>query len=233
MKTISIPTNDRPHYLQRILDSIRAQPEAAEYTLVFSCEPGCPEVHAMVGRISWAPTFVSFNSVRRGPDLNPFLAVATAMAIGSEFNVYQEEDFMQAPDALKLANAFAASKSQDQNSILVFRRAIEAPERPDIVGCSGRGDGLMGSGFCIRPEMFPLLQRCWFQPDPITGHNGWDWSLGGFAEFLRWRVWRPMVNRTQHIGVEGTNANPSNYHNPPLSGPAFTGRVEDFTFIES
>jgi hypothetical protein len=233
MKTISIPVYNRPHYLRRMLESIKVQPEVKDYTLVFSLDPGCAEVMQMVRHVDWAPFILSANAVRRGQRLNTFLAIDTAFNVGSEFNVYAEDDYVFSPDALALADAFQSSEHSKKDLMLAFRRANQDLSASDTVRKTGSGDGLMGAGFCCRPHAFPVLSKWWLHYDSsFMWTNCWDVSIGCMIVKEGLTVWRPMVNRSQHIGQTGENTRPGTFDNPGLNGPCFSGRVDNFIFEE-
>jgi hypothetical protein len=155
----------------------------------------------------------------------------TAFRLGSEFNVYAEEDFEFSPDALALAEAFRTSAHSTTDLMLAFRRVSEDTSRPEFVRTSGLGDGLMGAGFCCRSWAHPILSNWWLHYDPsFMWADGWDVSIGTMVEKMGYKVWRPMVNRSQHIGEVGHNTQACNFNNPGLSSPCFKGRVDRFVF---
>lgn len=227
-KTISIPSSGRFDYLTSTLESLRVQPEIEGFELVFSLEPELPKVASYIHEITWAKTFIATNPIRRGLRINSFLALDTAIRLGSDWNLYTDDDMVFSPDALRLANAFIDRNRQDE--WLVMRRHKEDVSVPHVVRSTGAHDGLLGQGFCFHKSRSQELERWWFHSRTPWEEFGWDYAIHAMILDSYQRMWRPMVNRSQHIGICGFHTSAANYDNPGLSSPCYTGRVGEFVF---
>lgn len=222
MKTISIPTNDRLNLLECCLESIRAAIGVDEWTLVFNCEPNQP-VCDYVSRISWAPVYFNRNPVQMGCWVNTFLAANFAMSLGSDFNLYLEDDIIISRDALALTNQFWKTPYH----VLCLRRPEKViTKEPDRV--SAFKGGLLGDGFAWRKELWPVIRSLWFGRSH-QGFSMWDWSLEDGMKAANISQCRPCMNRSQNIGISGTHQRgyDPNRHSPCYGGPP----VANFRFV--
>ena len=104
MKTLTLTVNNRPGYLRQLLDSLRRNNVDGYDLLYCAVEPGCPEVLDVCKAIDFIPTHVHLNAERLGVRENPYQALRAVFDMGSDFNVYLEDDLLVSPDALDLAN---------------------------------------------------------------------------------------------------------------------------------
>lgn len=229
MKTISIPTNNRPELLQQCLEAILKCPENDDWTPVFSCEPH-PETISVVERYSkrWKDARIWYNPVQMGIHTNTFLAPAFAMALYPEFNLYLEDDIVVAADALALCEQFRVSGLP---GMVAFRRWHKTEDAGRPLDVQPNGHGLLGDGFAWHARDWPLIRRFWFYyQDGIPG-DMWDWSVSwAMDNVLRTPQWRPLVPRSQNIGIIGQNqrAYDENRHSPCYGGTP----VERFNFVQ-
>lgn len=219
MKTISIPVNNRPEHLKRVLDSIAAAEGHEEWLVVFSCEPGTA-----------IPTFksslISVNMFKRGCWVNTFLAADLAMTFGSTLNLYLEDDYLLAPDALTLVSQWNVS---GKIGVLCLRRAQDRQDVNRPADVSAERSGLFGCGFAWRGPVWACVREAWFGRDFENKYRMWDHSI---AEGLRdVPQWRPMVNRSFGIGLNGTHSKNAG-KDLNLFGPAYDGPpVKEFHFV--
>lgn len=220
MQTISIPTNDRLPLLQKCLESLRAADGIDRWMIVFSCEPHY-EVCDYVARLGWPRSYFSRNPVQMGCWENTFRAAQFAMALGSTLNLYLEDDIVVSKDTLTLAEQFSHSPYE----VLGLRRP-EATVRPSAERVEGFNGGLFGDGFAWRKEMWPVIREGWFMRAGERGYCMWDWSMEHALQ--RHRQARPLVNRSQNIGITGTHQRgyDVNRHSPCYQGKP----IERFVF---
>lgn len=218
MKTISIPTNDRLDTLERVIESLSRAQGFKEWTVVFSVEPNTA-VRQYISRLS-IPYMASFNSSQRGCWVNTFLAADFAYSVGSTFNLYLEDDVILSPDALTLCSSF-----QKRDAVLLLRRPHDMqtnePEKVSI--CNS---GLFGDGFAFHRDLWPRLRACWFD-DSVTM---WDWSVQFNTIKRNIQHWRPHLNRSQNIGVNGTHTKHGT--DPNRYSACYTGHpVASFDYV--
>lgn len=229
MKTVSLSTNNRPDYLRRTLEALKANTGVAGWTLVVSQE-ACAECQKIIDEVDWMPKIVSVNRYIMGVTVNTFLAAQLAFRLGGEFNVYLEDDMILSPDALALADAYRLFPGSKESTLLALRRRIQNLDQPEVVSISDE-EGLFNCGWCAHAEQWPMIRSHWFDVEPFR-YKGecWDLSLGYFLLRTKAKVWRPMVNRSQHIGINGTHTRAENFVNEPLTGPCYSGRETEFQF---
>jgi hypothetical protein len=212
--------------LQQVLDSILACPDHDEWTLVFSCEPN-QSIFAMVEAINWIPRYASVNliNMRAGINTNTFLAASVAHSMGSEFNIYLEEDVVISRDALTMASQFY---EKNIDGVLCFRRwANTERDQPDTVEPANHG--LLGDGFAYPRGLWEkTIRPWWFWYEP-TVPFGWDWSVGYGLDTRKVRQWRPLCQRSQNIGHFGTNTQGG--ADPNRFSPRYSGEpIKTFVF---
>lgn len=184
---------------------------------VFSCEPD-DGVKAVIEKGSWKRGFVYRNNAKMGCWMNTFLAAHCAMNLGSELNLYLEDDYELSRDALTLVEQWA-ERDDSRTSVLCLRRphATQEMEAQDVVRpyqC-----GLFGCGFAWRSELWPTIRQVWWKEAPM-----WDIAM----EELDVPHWRPLINRSHGFGVDGTHCHQNK--DPNLIGPMFGGVVTKFKF---
>lgn len=225
MKTISIPTFNRPALLAQCIAAIDAAKGNAEWTVVFSCEPH-EETVKVAARWEHA-TYISRNAIRLGIWHNTFHAASVAMALVPSVNLYLEDDYLITPDTLTMVDQWKAS---GRPGVLCLRRWHESQlyNRPAVVAPAPHG--LLGCGFAWRLEDWPLIRRAWFSPDEHGVYSMWDIGAAHFLNTARIAQWRPMVSRSNGIGTLGTHSR--NGADQNLFGPAYAGTpVSEFTFV--
>lgn len=229
MRTISLSTNDRPHYLKETLDALKNCVGVKDWTLVVSLEPNI-ECWDMISQIGFMEVIRLRNQIQRGVNVNTFLAIESAFHLDAEYNVYLEDDVLLSRDALTLARQWAAG---DRRHVLAFRRRQQRLVGGERHVELSDEEGLLGCGFVCGCGQWPHLRAHWFEVNPPQ-HKGetWDLALGDALQREGAKLWRPMINRSRHIGVTGTHTSPSNYVNEPLSGPHYEGCESEFLFVK-
>lgn len=227
MKTITIAVNDRPEYLQQVLASIKEAKGSERWTICLSLEP-CEEIRALIDRLK-IQAVVSCNMFKKGCDGNTFASAELAFSFGSEFNLYLEDDVVISKDALVMAEAFR-KRSADEPSVLCLRRWHEAQDlsKPVII-TNAPGMGLLGNGFAYSMRWYrQFIRPWWFYWSPTLPGFGWDWSLSHGLDTTGVRQYRPLVNRSQNIGLNGTTTAGGTDQNH--FGPCYDGLVDEFKF---
>ena len=217
MKTISIPVNDRPHLLREVLSSIRANSGWRDWRIVFSCEPPVKEVTEQL-MIGIHDALTSRNAVKLGCWANTFHAASVAMELGSELNLYLEDDYLISKDALALVDQWSQAVN---GGVLCLRRPHEKQDSflPRIV--TPYQSGLFGCGFAWTAQDWPIVRKQWNTVAPM-----WDIAMEG----LPLTQWRPLLNRSHGIGTTGTHSRNGDDLN--LFGPAYEGEpVDKFIFL--
>lgn len=231
VKTITLPCYNRPAYLAQTLASIRAARGHSEWTLIFSIDPGNPEVRSIARSTTWMPARVFRNDLKLGIDANTFHAAELAFHLGSDYNLYLEDDVVISPDALILASQFQSIAEAPAPAFLVLRRwhTTQDHSKPDVVAHTP-AQGLFGNGFAYSMCHYRQhIRSWWFHYTTALACHGWDWSLQYGWETTGVAQYRPCVNRSQNIGVTGTNQ--SNGVDPNHYSPCYQGCVESFQFI--
>jgi hypothetical protein len=212
-RTITLTVCDRPHYLRRMLESLR-QNRCDGWRLVIGLEPVSAECAEICREISFLPTLVIANRDRLGVRLNPFNVLDYVFYKGSALNVYLEDDLVLAPDALELAAWYGQSLEDDR---LGGRRTLclrlHSPSRGgEPAQAVAFERSFVPLGFVLTREQWTRYFRpAWFE----DGHDlapsvGWDFSVQ--ARLRRdpdLHVAAPVLGRSNHIGAVGTHMSPA------------------------
>lgn len=145
------------------------------------------------------------------------------MALGSDLNLYLEDDYLLTPDALTMIDQWNTS---DFGGVICLRRPDAAQHFPENI-VTRLQSGLFGCGFAWRKDSWTGIRRAWFATDHDDRYTMWDLAV---ARQLRDTIqWRPTVNRSYGIGHIGTHSRSGADQN--LFGPAYTGEpVTKFVF---
>lgn len=206
MKTATLITYNRPHYLKRVIESLRKN-DTDGWILHIGVEPGCPAVMKVIEEIDFMRTIVHVNSYRLGIDLNGFTTLMRAFDThGSLFNIYMEEDMELSPDVFSMAEWYR--KRTDPYEIeevgVAFAKGESDPRKPDSLGYQWSNDGYFGWGLaCTRRQWYDFYMRHWFHWEPWMKGRGWDWHVGHMVEHESKKLLRPHLNRVRHIGMYG------------------------------
>lgn len=160
------------------------------------------------------------NAQRLGVRENPKSAIMAAFADGSAFNLCLEEDFILAPDALRLADWYAPNAQPHWMCLNLLAASCECagnlsdPAHPTLL-FEGRGFSSIGLG--LTRANWDQVAASWSAPRSVPrkgrlnmDHAGWDLAL--FALLLRhpdWRSIHPVAARCTHLGNTGTHCTPA------------------------
>jgi hypothetical protein len=204
MRTICIPTNDRPELLAECVGSINRASHASDW-IVFAC----PET-----------------SPKRGCRANTHEACRNAADSGASWILYLEDDVVISPDALLLCDAFIQRDAAQ--GILCFRRWHDT-QTDEAAIVRPANHGLLGDGFLFPSSLWPFLSSWWFRDEPEMGGAMWDWSVSYGLDKAGIPQWRPMINRSRNIGITGTHTKSGADLNH--FGPCYSGEpVKKFEF---
>lgn len=197
-KTCTITAFNRPHYLQQVLDTIRRN-DTSGYTLYCALEPGRPDVVKMCQEIDWMPCVVVENESRLGVRDNPYNILRYVFEeVGSDFNLYLEDDVAISPDAFDLANWYSTLPTDEARLCLNLFRYDSDPARKNAVIPLSRNFNAMG--IAIRAAEW----RDWFSTYWYYDARGWDWSIHSLLiENPSLTAFCPAWSRSIHIGREG------------------------------
>ena len=163
-----------------------------------------------------------------GIHVNTFLAANLAHQLGSKINIYLEDDIIVSTDVLRLVDQFIVSQKP---GMLCLRRWHKTQEtnNPNLVQPALHG--LLGNGFAWESKYWTNnIRPWWFVIDSKCGGFMWDWSVSYGLDLQGIQQWRPMINRSQNIGIHGTHNNAGtdlNHFGELYTGPT----VEHFEFV--
>lgn len=210
---------DRPHYLEKVLDSWSRVRGLAGWHVRFAVEPSdvtadvVALVEAFVARTGHADTEVVVNPSRLGVLENPYAHLGTLFSAGHGFVVRAEDDLLVADDVLELF-AHAATAYADEEQVATVHAYSRA-------AAGGRADALVRAPqFC--PWVFGTWRDRWeslIGPTWDRDYSTWNSSPGfetGFDWNLDTRVFpahglvsvSPEVSRVQNIGAVGVHGTP-------------------------
>lgn len=202
MKTLTLTAWYRLEYLKQMLDSLR-QNNLEGYDLLYcAIEPGRPEVADLCTSIDFIPTKVFVNPFQRGVRINPYSALEAVFHMGSDFNVYLEEDIVLSPDALDMANWY---QGQAEDTLcLPFFNYHSSPDDPAGIKVERECEEFAALGFALtRQSWEKWFQPYWFMDDYSKGKIGWDWAVRYAANKHGLEMLMPLWARSNHIGQLG------------------------------
>jgi hypothetical protein len=220
MKTITITTYRRPHYLREGLASIEAaKPEG--YILCFGIEPGCDEIVQIARGVQFIETRITINPQILGVRRNPYTTLRRVFKEGSTFNIYLEEDVVISPDTFFLASWFQALPERDRYVCLSLFN-YESREGDEAACVVSKRLAPLGMGIT------EAAWKQWFKPNWRSDErsrrvygpscHGWDWSMAALlAEEKDLKTVTPLLSRSNHIGrLGGYHCSPE-YHDRTFS----------------
>lgn len=206
MRTITITTNDRPDNLRTMLASL-VQNDLTGYEIFARCEPGTPQCVALL-REYLPAAHIAVNERKLGVRNNPFQVLVDAFLVGSQFNLYLEDDLVLAPDAVAVANWYY---EQQLPNALCLNLLNYGSCGDDHTAMLRREEAFNALGLGVTRQSWEAHFRPqWFVDDPEDRSTGWDWSL---HRYLRRRgelyTVQPALSRSNHTGRYGTYCRPA------------------------
>jgi hypothetical protein len=226
VKTISLPVYKRPGRVKRLLETLRAcKPDG--YTLYVSAEPGHQDVLDVIGSIDFMPFHVSINKERLGLNGNIKNALFAVMRAGSSFNVALEDDIVLAPDALQLADWYAAYPGRNTYACLGLLGFFPSTCNPLEIG---ETQDFRSWGWCCTRESWVshILPGLDFDPGVHGGKYShlWDFRLQAYLVQKGVKTLHPLLTRSNHEGSDdgSTDLDPElvkHFKNPAMSAVAY------------
>ena len=212
MKTITIVPYNRPHYLRKVLESIRSN-DTSGWHLHIGVEPENDEVIAVCQNVNFMPVSVTINDRILGVHCNNFNAYNHVFDNGSDFNVALEDDTVLAPDALDLANWFYTGYAASDYALMKLCPISKTLDRPlDVTECTDFAPW----GWCVTRDKYTRH----IKPNWTCDTRGWDFSVWSTMCKYRLKALTPLVARSTTIGRLGG----ANY-TPELFDEHFSGVV--------
>jgi hypothetical protein len=193
------PVYNRPHYLAPVLESWRGVRGIEDAYLIYSCEPGYPDVVDLVRRERpKAAGEVTVNERQLGNDQNMKAAVTAGFATGARFVIAAEDDVLVSADLLEYMAAMAVAYEHDK-SVLAITAWQEAPPGPlDEVQRTIWFYG--GACWGMWRDRWDEVRGNW--PPSGTGYDGYLWTL---AQASGRHCIQPAATRCKNIGEYGVN----------------------------
>lgn len=216
--TITLPTFNRPHLLQQVLESLRVSlgrlrrknPDyAAKWGLVISAEPSLSSIRQALS-VDFMPVRVLVNQGLRGLRSNLFNALDSAFAFGSRFNLHLEDDVVLSPAAFDLVYWYERTFRARPGAYFSYSLFADSVDLPlDATGLRHL-DTFEGYAWCVFAEVWhEHIRSNWFVDD---GHpTGWDWQMRRVCTRKQMKSLAPRASRSNHIGRTGTYCSPEHY----------------------
>ena len=203
MIPIAMPTSNRPHYLRRVLDHLKAQnPSPDEWMIVAQNEPS-RGVDAILETVDWLPLESITNKRRLGMAHNVCTCIDRAAALNDWFMVL-EDDFLIGGDSLKLAK-WSAQYITPRNDLAWFSLYSRDQEQCKVI----EREALRTNGwFCCRVwggksavwQRFRESFDCRIMP-----RNSWACPFNLWLHEQRLGGIHPTFSRVQYIGLCGVH----------------------------
>jgi hypothetical protein len=225
MKTITITGYRRPHLFRDLLQSLAAN-DLAGWTIFVRLEPS-PAVAEFIAianeTLPGQDCRVTVNPERLGVRRNPCALLEEVFAAGSAINLYLEEDMVVAPDAIALAEWFAAHHRSDWLCLSLLaggcggRGPISYAAYPDLLFLARTFNSL---GFVATREAWRThFAPNWMVDPPGARHvAGWDWSIHfHLVRHPHLRTVQPALARANHTGRDDGEHCSAEFHDLAFS----------------
>lgn len=216
LKTISITAYNRPHYFEQLLLSLRAN-DLKDWEIYIQIEPSdkSQKFINIANKVLPKHSYhLKINKEILGIRHNPFSLLKNIFELGSEINIYLEEDMLVSPDVTCLANWY---NEIDRTKIMCLNLMLG--------GCSSTGfisndkyPALFVTTKCFNSLGFVLTHLQWSKffeknwlrfPEFFTNINGeqtdgWDLAMYDFLlSNQNLKVLSPLFARATHTGRQG------------------------------
>lgn len=230
-KTISITANNRPHYLEKVIDSLSKNDIYGYDKLYCALEPGNDKNVYLCESIDFIDTEIMVNPRKLGVRRNPYEVLDRLFKDDSQFNVYLEDDSILSNDALRFADFFLLNHDPVRHIHCSFYHYlnIDSFKTYSVL----EWDNFVAIGMAFTKESWEKwLKPYWFN-DLISkemkiGGIGWDWSIRSVIKKYNLKVMSPVIPRSMHIGVVGTYCKPSDHRKLFGGRDYFKGKVDKF-----
>lgn len=214
MITVSMTAFNRPWYLRETLHWMAQNKMDGIECLYASIEPSEHQsvVYNTINSVIFTKTDIVVNETLKKPDRNMHDVIDRAFASGSEFNIHFDDDMFISPDAFNLARWYFKIFKENQHAYFSYGlfNYNSDPSRPsDIVRLRKFFPGL---GYCMfREQWYGDWKDVWFSD--IAGRiygptaRGWDWNMSAHCIDKNLSCLMPVLSRTNHLGVIGTDCN--------------------------
>ena len=210
MKTITITAHNRPQYLKQVLESLKQNDLRGYDKLYCALEPGCPENVELCKKIDFIQKEIVVNSTKLGVRINPFNILSHVFDLGSDFNVYLEDDSILSPDAFTLANFYQKHPMSRTSLCMCFYNYNSDETKPEKIVVAS---DFVALGFALtRSQWKEYFQKYWNDEEfrkeqkiDMGGIGGWDWCIRAVMKCFHLYPYAPAFNRSMHIGREGTH----------------------------
>lgn len=223
MKTMTLTATNRPDGLRQTLDSLAKNAHLDEYVLFCAVEPvqtaAGQEVRKICQEIDFMKKSVVLNPRILGVKDNPFAIQKRVFDIGSEFNIYLEDDVVLSPDAIELCEWYRQRPDLHTGMCLNLYNPDESDaSRPvEVV----KGKRFSSLNYATTRDQW----RKHFEPNWYKNRLGWDYSIVDTLNQPGMFNTMPALSRSHHIGLEGIHYRKAQHdsqylHNPWHQGPA-------------
>jgi GNT-I family len=195
-------TNDRPHYMARVLESWRHVRGIEAARLIFSCEPHPPMVD-LLKTVDFAETLISVNHAQLGVETNPYKAEMLGFTVpGTDFVIQAEEDALVTTDLLEYMawarDTYAADESVQ--AVCAYQNTQRGP-----LDTVFRREWFCACVWGTWRDRWEAMKDTW-PAGPIPGGGSWDWWMINHVMKPAGRVViEPCQSRSKNIGVAGVH----------------------------
>lgn len=206
--TVTLTVTDRPHYLRQTLEHLRQVRGIEQWHLFIGLEPGCPECAQLCEAIDFMPRTILSNPQQLGIRGNPFYTMQYAFDLGSQVNIYLEDDIVLSPDVAELALWYQQTIETDQlfDVRIMLLNLFVTSIRTEPVADLGISQFFSPWGMVINAFQWKnFIEPAWWNDEHRYPHQ-YDWTLS-LSEVMNLQdklfVLAPLVSRSTNIGREG------------------------------
>lgn len=231
IKTITIPVNNRPHYLKKALLSI-VKNDLNGWKIFFSIEPSEYSgimVNLIKEIIADRTNYqIKSNVKKKGIEKNTYSSLQIAFNAGSKLNIYLEDDIVISPDVTRLADWYC---KQNHKGIMCLNLLYGAcgginhisKDFPEYIIKTKQFNSC---GFVLSGDQWlTYFKSYWFDySHGFTNKDGnpmlgWDWAVfkHNLKEDRNLFVLQPLLARANHIGRNGGTFCKADFHDKTFS----------------
>lgn len=210
MKTITITAFNRPGYLEQVVRSL-VKNSLQGWHIYIALEPSNASrlnKQVIARELRRCQYSIIENSSRLGIKKNPYAVQNTVFNLGSDINIYLEDDTVVSPDVTKLAGWYQGLDLHGVMCLNLLYGSCGAqghrsdPQHPGLVSVTRNFNSL--GYICTRDQWREYLAPYWYSQRFKS--KSWDWCvLEEFKARPDLFVLQPMLARARHIGrLSGT-----------------------------
>ncbi|MEK6832891.1 MAG: hypothetical protein AABY32_02495 [Nanoarchaeota archaeon] len=207
MKTITLTVHNRPDNLIKVLDNLKKN-KLYDFSLYIGLEPGNDECVKVCENINFIKTTIVRNIKVLGVRHNPYNILDCVFNLGSEINIYLEDDLEISPDICDLSIWYYKQLNCNKifNMDILCLNLFSWNNGDDPRCIMLKNNGFCPWGMCITKYQWDnYFKPIWFNDNHSLNGKGWDFSVQSLLNPKLFIAY-PYISRSNHVGIEGVHS---------------------------